>query len=70
MIKSYSNSRSHPALSYSIDCIVCSVILYVHFLYTSCAVVAVEMLDAKKIRKMSQQSATLFDSYFFKFVMF
>lgn len=28
--------------------------------------VAIELLDAKKIRKMSKQSAALFDSYFFK----
>ena len=34
----------------------------------SCTVVAVEMLDAKKIQKMSKHSATLFDSYFFKSV--
>ena len=36
----------------------------------SCIVVAIELLDAKKIRKMSKQSATLFDSYFFKFVIY
>ena len=43
-------------------CITCLCLVHI--------VVAVEMLDAAKIRRMSKQSATLFDSYFFKYLMF